>query len=129
VARFISLQYADLVYNGLWFTPTRDALDAFVETVQERVTGTVRLRLFKGDCRIVGRRSPFALYDHALATYDSGDRFDQSAAEGFIKIFGLPVETTARKAPSVVSRRSSGDGRRSPVDAPAVHHRRLTTVD
>jgi argininosuccinate synthase len=99
IARYVSLQYADLVYNGLWFTPTREALDGFVEKVQERVTGDVRLKLFKGDCRIVGRRSPFALYEHALATYDAGDTFDQSAAEGFIKIFGLPVETSARKAP------------------------------
>jgi argininosuccinate synthase len=100
IARFVSLQYADLVYNGLWFTPTREALDAFVDKVQERVTGTVRLKLFRGDCRVVGRKSPFGLYEHTLATYDAGDTFDQSAAEGFIKIFGLPVETTARKAPS-----------------------------
>jgi argininosuccinate synthase len=99
VARFVSLQYADIVYNGLWFTPTREALDAFVDKVQERVTGIVRLKLFRGDCRVVGRKSPFALYEHALATYDAGDTFDQSAAEGFIKIFGLPVETSARKAP------------------------------
>jgi argininosuccinate synthase len=107
IARYVSLQYADLVYNGLWFTPTREALDAFVEKVQERVTGDVRLKLFKGDCRIVGRRSPFALYEHALATYDAGDTFDQSAAEGFIKIFGLPVETSARKAPPTESRSST----------------------
>ena len=98
-ARTVSLQYADLVYNGLWFTPLRHALDAFVENVQQRVTGVVRLKLFKGDCRIVGRKSAFALYDHALATYDAGDTFDHSAAVGFIKIFGLPVELSARKAP------------------------------
>jgi argininosuccinate synthase len=94
--------YADLVYNGLWFTPTREALDAFVAKVQERVTGTVRVKLFKGACTVVGRRSPFALYEHALATYDAGDRFDHSAAEGFIKIWGLPVELAARKAPQAV---------------------------
>jgi argininosuccinate synthase len=92
--------YADLVYNGLWFAPTREAIDAFVDKVQERVTGTVRLKLFKGDCRVVGRRSPHALYEHALATYDAGDAFDHSAAEGFIKIWGLPVETSARKRPA-----------------------------
>ena len=90
--------YADLVYNGLWFTPTRDAIDAFVESVQARVTGTVRLRLFKGDCRVVGRTSPFALYDPALATYGSGDRFDHASAEGFTRIWGLPVETALRTA-------------------------------
>jgi argininosuccinate synthase len=88
-----------VIYDGTWFTPLREALDAFVESVQQRVTGIVRLKLFKGDCRIVGRKSPYALYEHALATYDEGDVFDQSAAVGFIKIFGLPVETAARKAP------------------------------
>ena len=92
--------YADLVYNGLWFAPTREAIDAFVDKVQGRVTGTVRLKLFKGDCRVVGRRSAHALYEHALATYDAGDAFDHSAAEGFIKIWGLPVETSARKKPA-----------------------------
>ena len=96
LCRFVSLQYADIVYNGLWFTPTREAVDALVEKVQERVTGVVRLKLFKGDCRIVGRKSPYGLYDHGLATYDAGDTFDQSAAVGFIKIWGLPVETAAR---------------------------------
>lgn len=98
--RDVSLKYADIVYNGLWFTPAREAIDAFVEKVQERVAGIVRLKLFKGDCRVVGRRSPFALYEHALATYDAGDAFDHSAAEGFIKIWGLPVETAAKKAPA-----------------------------
>ena len=90
--------YADLVYNGLWFSHAREAIDAFVNAIQPRVTGTVRLKLFKGDCRVVGRKSPFALYDHSLATYDTGDLYDHSAAEGFIKIWGLPIETAARKA-------------------------------
>jgi argininosuccinate synthase len=90
--------YADLVYNGLWFSQTREATDAFVRTVQRRVTGAVRLKLFKGGCHVVGRRSPFALYDQALATYDAGDMFDRGATEGFIKIWGLPIETAARKA-------------------------------
>jgi argininosuccinate synthase len=90
--------YADLVYNGLWFSQTREAVDAFVRAIQPRVTGTVRLKLFKGDCRVVGRSSPYALYDHGLATYDTGDVYDHSAAEGFIKIWGLPIETAARKA-------------------------------
>jgi argininosuccinate synthase len=90
--------YADAVYNGLWFSQTREAIDAFVAAIQPRVTGVVRLKLFKGDCRVVGRKSPFALYDHGLATYDSGDRYDHSAAEGFIKIWGLPIETASRKS-------------------------------
>jgi len=92
--------YADLVYNGTWFSPLRDAIDAFVSKVQERVNGTARVKLYRGDCRIVGRRSPNALYDSDLATYDEGDAFDHSAAEGFIKIWGLPLETAALKATS-----------------------------
>lgn len=94
----MSQEYADIVYNGLWFSPTRSAIDAFVQNIQQRVAGTIRLKLYKGDCRVVGRQSPFALYDHALATYDEGDTFDHSAAEGFIKIWGLPVETAAKNA-------------------------------
>ena len=94
----MSQEYADIVYNGLWFSPTRSAIDAFVQNIQQRVTGTIRLKLYKGDCRVVGRTSPFALYDHGLATYDEGDTFDHSAAEGFIKIWGLPVETAAKNA-------------------------------
>ena len=99
-SRSVSVQYADIIYNGLWFTPLREALDAFVDNVQERVTGVVRLKLFKGACPIVGRKSAYALYDHALATYDAGDTFDHTAAVGFIKIWGLPVEISARKAPA-----------------------------
>jgi len=95
--RRLAQEYADLVYNGLWFTPTREAIDAFVSNVQQRVTGTVRIKLFKADCHVVGRKSPFALYDQSLATYDEGDKFDHTAAEGFIKIWGLPVETAARR--------------------------------
>jgi argininosuccinate synthase len=93
----LSLKYADLVYNGLWFSPVREAIDAFVATIQSKVSGTIRLKLFKGTCAVVGRQSPFALYDHGLATYDEGDKFDHTAAVGFIKIYGLPVETVSRK--------------------------------
>jgi argininosuccinate synthase len=96
--RELGVKYADLVYNGLWFTPMREAIDAFVATMQPQITGRVRLKLFKGACRAVGRRSPFALYDHSLATYDQGDTFDHAAAEGFIKLWGLPVETVARQS-------------------------------
>jgi argininosuccinate synthase len=94
----LSQEYADIVYNGLWFSPTRSAIDAFMQTIQPRVTGTIRLKLYKGDSRVVGRKSDFALYDHGLATYDAGDTFDHRAAEGFIKIWGLPVETEAKHA-------------------------------
>ena len=90
--------YADLVYSGLWFTPTREAIDAFVAAIQPRVTGLVRAKLFKGRCVIVGRRSHFSLYSQALVTRDAGDAFDHDAVEGFIRIWGLPVETAARRA-------------------------------
>ena len=99
--------YADIVYNGLWFSPTRSAIDAFVQNIQPRVTGTIRLKLYKGDCRVVGRKSDFALYEYGLATYDAGDTFDHSAAEGFIKIWGLPVETAAKNARRRSATRSS----------------------
>ena len=94
----LSQEYADIVYNGLWFSTTRAAIDAFVQSIQPRVTGTIRLKLYKGDCRVVGRQSPFALYDRSLATYDTRDTFDHSAAQGFIKIWGLPIETAAKQA-------------------------------
>ncbi len=99
--------YADLVYNGLWFSQTREAIDAFVRAIQPRVTGTVRMRLFKGDCRVVGRKSPYSLYDHGLASYDAGNVLHQHAAEGFIKIWGLPTETVARQA---AQQRQAGAG-------------------
>ena len=97
----LSSVYPDLVYTGLWFTPTRRAVDALVADIQPRVTGAVRLRLFKGNCRVVGRKSPYALYEEALSTYDKGDQFDHGAAEGFIKIWGLPVELAAKVGPNV----------------------------
>jgi argininosuccinate synthase len=103
--------YADLVYNGLWYTPTREAIDAFVANVQLRVTGTVRLKLFKGNCTVVGRTSPNALYSHALATYDAGDLFDHRAAVGFIKIWGLPIETMARMAQQQTAAPAPGHAR------------------
>ncbi len=100
MCRIVSERYADVIYDGLWFTTLREALDAFIDKVQERVAGVVRLKFWKGDCRIVGRKSPFALYDRSLVTSEDGNTFDQSAAGGFIKLFGLPIETAARHAPS-----------------------------
>ena len=93
----LSKAYADLVYDGLWFSVTRESIDAFVASIQKRVSGIVRVKLFKGDCRVVGRKSPMSLYDTSLATYDEGDQFDHEAAEGFIKIFGLPIENAGIK--------------------------------
>lgn len=92
----VAAEYADLIYNGLWFTSLRQDLAAFVDSSQRFVTGAVRLKLFKGSCNLVGRKSPRSLYSHGLATYDKGDQFDQSASTGFIHIWGLPVRTQAR---------------------------------
>jgi argininosuccinate synthase len=87
----VSAEYAALVYNGLWFTSFREDLTAYIESSQRFVTGTVRLKLFKGSSTVVGRKSPYSLYRHELATYDKGDVFDQSAAAGFIHLWGLPA--------------------------------------
>ena len=86
-------EYADMVYNGLWFTHHRQDLDAYVRSTQRYVTGDVRVRLHRGTCMVVGRRAPQALYQYHLATYDRSDQFDHAAAEGFISIYGLPVRT------------------------------------
>jgi argininosuccinate synthase len=92
----VAMEYADLVYNGLWFTSLHEDLAAYIQSSQRHVTGTVRLKLFKGSCSVVGRKSPYSLYSYGLATYDKGDVFDQSAAAGFIQIWGLPVKTQAQ---------------------------------
>lgn len=89
----IAQEYSEVVYNGLWYTAHRQDLDAYVERTQRHVTGSVRVRLHKGTCVVVGRRAQKALYRHDLATYDSSDTFDHRAAEGFISLYGLPVRT------------------------------------
>jgi argininosuccinate synthase len=88
-------RYAELVYDGLWFSPLKQALDAFVETSQEHVTGDVRLRLEPGSCRVTGRKSDFSLYDYGLATYDSADVFRHEDSAGFVRLWGLGIETWA----------------------------------
>jgi len=92
----VAIEYADLVYNGLWFTSLHEDLAACIQSSQRYVTGTVRLKLFKGTYTVVGRKSPYSLYSYGLATYDKDDVFDQSAAAGFIHIWGLPVKTQAQ---------------------------------
>ena len=92
VKQGIASTYARLVYSGLWHTPLKAALDAFVNETQRHVTGAVRLKLWKGACHVVGRKSPYSRYRQRLATYSANDQFDQRAAEGFIKLFGLPYE-------------------------------------
>ncbi|MBI4287878.1 MAG: argininosuccinate synthase [Chloroflexi bacterium] len=92
----VAQEYADLIYNGLWFTSFHQDLAAYVQSTQRHVTGTVRVKFFKGSCQVVGRKSPKSLYNFALATYDKGDQFDQSASPGFIHIWGLPVKLQAQ---------------------------------
>jgi argininosuccinate synthase len=91
----LALKYADLVYNGQWFTPIREALDAFVESTQRTVTGSVRLKLFKGNIIVAGRQSPHSLYREDLATFGLDAVYNQKDAEGFINLFGLPVKVQA----------------------------------
>jgi argininosuccinate synthase len=93
----IDQRLAELIYDGLWFSPLAGALRAFIEESQRYVTGEVRLRYFKGGCSPVGRRSPNSLYDSKLATYGSGDTFSHESAKGFIQLWGLPAEVWARK--------------------------------
>jgi len=98
-ARFkqaVAAEYADLVYNGKWFSALHQDLMAFVQSNQRHVTGEVTLKLHRGSCRVVGRTSPVSLYSHSLATYDTGDAFDHSAAVGFIRLFGLGTVQQAR---------------------------------
>ncbi|MBI2866629.1 MAG: argininosuccinate synthase [Chloroflexi bacterium] len=92
----VSQEYSELVYNGLWFSALRRDLAAFVESSQRYVTGSVRVRLHKGQAAVVGRKSPYSLYRYELATYDKGDAFDPKASPGFIHIWGLPTRTQAQ---------------------------------
>jgi argininosuccinate synthase len=97
----VSQEYAELVYNGLWYSAHHRDLAAYIDSTQQYVTGTVRVRLHKGQATVVGRKSPYSLYDFALATYDKGDQFDRNAAAGFINIWGLPsrVQAKAQRPP------------------------------
>ncbi|MBS1846669.1 MAG: argininosuccinate synthase [Actinobacteria bacterium] len=101
-------RYAELVYDGLWFSPLKEALDAFVESSQRHVTGEVRLHLSPGSCEVTGRRSPDSLYDYELATYDAADTFNHADSAGFVRLWGLGLETwSARQGPGA----REGNGR------------------
>jgi len=89
---FVSNKYAQLIYQGLWFTNLREALDAFIEKTQNRVSGTITLRLYKGNIITVKRSSIYSLYKEELATYSEKDKFNRNLAEGFIRIFGMPYK-------------------------------------
>jgi argininosuccinate synthase len=99
----VATRYADLIYNGLWFSGLRHNLVAFVESTQEYVNGTVRVKLFKGTCTVVGRKSPHSLYDISLATYEKGDTFNQADSPGFIRLWGLPSRLQARAQEGILS--------------------------
>lgn len=94
--RGIEETYAQLIYRGLWYSPLKQSLEAFIQQTQARVTGTVRLKLFKGNATIVGRESEYSLYAEDLATYGAEDEFDHKAAEGFIYVWGMPVRVWSK---------------------------------
>ena len=91
----LSQDFANLIYDGLWFSPLRECLQAFLQESQRTITGEVRIRVSAGLARITGRRSPYSLYDEGLATYSHGDTFDRTTAEGFLALYGLPYKTVA----------------------------------
>ena len=98
LARFkrqVDQRWGELVYDGLWFSPLKQALDGFIEQASAHVTGDIRLRMHGGSSVVTGRRSPVSLYDYDLATYDTGDTFDQSLAKGFVELWGLPSKIAA----------------------------------
>lgn len=99
VAKFkptVEQQFVQLVYDGLWYSPLKKALDAFIDETQENVTGVVKMKLFKGNGMGIARKSPYSLYNEELATYEKGDMFDHNAAVGFIKLWGLPTEVDSK---------------------------------
>ena len=91
----VAMRFAELVYNGQWFTPLREALSAFVDKTQETVTGDVRLKIYKGNIINAGMRSPYSLYSEEIATFGEEDVYNQHDAEGFINLFGLPIKVRA----------------------------------
>jgi argininosuccinate synthase len=92
----IAIEYSELIYNGLWFSAHHQDIAAYVASTQRHVTGTIRIKLQRGRATVVGRKAAHSLYDHGLATYDKGDTYDQSAAIGFINIWGLQTRTQVR---------------------------------
>ena len=93
----LEIRYAELVYDGLWFSPLRQALDAFIDDTQRVVSGEVRLHLEPGSCQVTGHRSDYSLYDYGLATYDAADAFRHDDSAGFVRLWGLGLETWAAK--------------------------------
>ena len=90
-------RWADIVYEGRWWTPEREALQAMSDVLSRNVTGSVKLKLFKGSCVVVARTSPVSLYDQDLASFGGSGKYDQADAAGFIRLFGLPTQAAARQ--------------------------------
>lgn len=88
----VAIKYGELIYYGLWYTPLRKALDAFIDSTQENVTGDIKLKLYKGNISVVSRRSPYSLYHPELATFEEDELYNQADAGGFINLFGLPLQ-------------------------------------
>lgn len=105
----MALRYAELVYDGVWFSPLREAMDAFVESTQKTVTGTVRLKLYKGSITAAGTTSPYSLYSQDFATFDVDDVYNQADGTGFINIFALPMRVRAMLFPEEANARLTGN--------------------
>ena len=119
----VSVRYAQLIYDGLWFSTLRQALAAFVDFTEQEVTGEVRVRLFKGRAEAIGRRSPRSLYRQDLATFGAGMAYDHKDAEGFIRLFGLPERVRALTRERCGGRRGAGRSAVVEVEAMSGHHR------
>ena len=117
---FISPRYADLVYEGRWWTTEREAYDAFVNVTQERVTGSVTLRLFKGAASVIGRESEYALYDERFVTFGEDDVYEQSDAAGFIRLYGLSARVRAIRDQELAAARSERESKKSEPAALAI---------
>nr|WP_275453193.1 argininosuccinate synthase [Companilactobacillus mindensis] len=113
---YIEKELSDTIYNGLWFSPLMDSLLAFLHESQKTVNGTVKLKLFKGTVWVQGRKSPNSLYDKDLATYTSADSFDQEAAQGFIKLWGLPTQVSAQVSAKAAQKKATTDDENAGVN-------------
>jgi argininosuccinate synthase len=105
---YLSQIFSDIIYSGRWFTDLREALVAFMGVTQKYVTGAVRVRLYKGQCVVTGRRSPYSLYEKKLATYGAGDAFQHAAAQGFLEIFNLDIKAQGFRRERYLASRAKG---------------------
>ena len=109
--QIVALKYADLLYGGQWFTPLRDAIQAFISVTQRDVTGTARIKLYKGSATLVGRQAAYSLYREDLATFNHEDVYNQKDAEGFIRLYGLPMYVKAQVDLSRAATLASADAK------------------